>query len=290
VQALIVSAAGVSYTFRRDEGVLSRMCVDGKTVLDRPMRFVCFRAPTDNDDAMNPAYNIVKLWRMTFEFGNIAYPELSVRNLRASMEAGCAVIAGDILFGVPGRQAISRGRIEYRIDGNGTLRIRQRAKIAENLPYWLPRYGYAFDFSLPLEEMTYFGLGPAECYEDKRAHALLGRYAYVPDDPALAYEKPQESGSHTATRWLKARIAGKTLRFGGDFSFGASRYDLHELDRARHKKDLVPLDGTQLMIDYRMSGVGSASCKGQQPVPSCRINPGEAVDFTIEIRAVSDDK
>ncbi len=282
--AFVVEGEGFSYTFRKDEGVPGCMSVRGKTVLDRPLRFVCFRAPTDNDNAVMPAYNIAKKWRMTFAFGDIAYPELSVKNLRSWEENNCAVIGGKFILGVPGRRAISRGTIRYSIFGDGTLRVEQHAKIAEDLPYWLARYGYAFDFSRPLEHMAYFGLGPYECYEDKCAHALLGRYAYVQDDPIGAYEKPQESGSRTGTKWMTAEMDGIRLRFEGGFSFCASRYDLHDLASARHRKDLSMLDGTQLMIDYRMSGVGSASCKGQQPVKVCRINPGEDVDFVLEIR------
>ncbi len=282
--AFIVSGEGFSYTFRKDEGVLSAMTLHGKNILEKPMRFTCLRAPTDNDNAVMPAYNIAKKWRMTYEFGDIAYPELSVGNLSARIETGAVQIEGDFIFGVPGRCAISRGKIEYRIFGDGTLRISQQAAIADNLPYWLPRYGYAFDFAAPLERMEYFGLGPAESYEDKRMHALLGRYAYVPDDPVGAYEKPQESGSHAGTKWLEAEVMGKRLRFGGEFSFCASRHDLMDIASARHRKDLVKLSGTQLMIDYRMSGVGSASCKGQQPVPECRINPGETVEFVLEIK------
>lgn len=282
--AFLVRTEGFCYTFRRDEGVLSSMILHGKSVLEKPMRFVCFRAPTDNDNAAMLAYNIAKKWRMTFEFGDIAHAELSVRNLSVAKEADCAVISGDFIFGVPGRHAISWGRIEYRVYGDGTLRIVQNAQIADNMPYWLPRYGIAFDFGAPLEQVEYFGLGPAESYEDKRAHALLGRYAYVPDNPEGAYEKPQESGSHTGTKWLEAQILSERLRISGDFSFCASRRELMDVASARHRKDLMQLSGTQLMIDYRMSGVGSASCKGQQPLPEYRINPGEAVVFEIEIR------
>lgn len=285
-EAFVVGAEDFCYALRKDEGVPCEIVLRGENVLLKPMRFVCMRAPTDNDNAVMPAYNIANKWRMTYEFGDIAHPEVSVRNLRAQREAGCALISGDFIFGVPGRRIISRGTIEYRIYGDGTLRIRQRARIARNLPYWLPRYGYAFDFAQPLEDMAYFGLGPAESYEDKRAHALLGRYAYVQDDPAGAYEKPQESGSHTGVKWLTARAGAAALRFDGAFSFCASRYDLHDLALKKHRKDLSPLAGTQLMIDYRMSGVGSASCKGQQPVPECRINPGEEIDFTLELRPV----
>ena len=282
--SFIVHGEGFAYEFRKDEGVLTRMIVRGKCVLDRPMRLVCLRAPTDNDDTFIPMNNIAKAWRRTFQYGDIGHAQMAIRALSCTTLKDYVLLSGDFIYAVPGMRPISRGRIEYRIFGDGTLRISQRAQIAEDLPYWLPRYGYAFEFDKLLEEIEYFGLGPVECYEDKCAHALLGRYAYVQDDPAGAYERPQESGSHLGTKWLTANAQGETLRFFGDFSFCASRYDVFTLSDARHREDLTPSRGTHLYIDYRMSGVGSASCGGQQPVPACRINPGEEVDFTIAIR------
>lgn len=281
--AFIISGEGFAYELRRDEGVLSRMMVRGKELLHAPMRLNCFRAPTDNDDTFIPINNIADRWRRAFQFGDIAYAQTAIRNLRCEAQQNAAVITGDFIFSVPGMRPISRGSVEFRILGDGTINIAQRARISEELPYWLPRYGYAFAFAGALEDVQYFGYGPAECYEDKRAHALLGRYAYVQDDPAGAYEKPQESGSHMGTKWLSAKIEGEELCFAGDFSFCATRYDIVEMADARHRKDLRQMDGTHLYIDYRMSGVGSASCGGQQPMPVCRINPGEEVDFTLTI-------
>lgn len=282
--AYIVSGEGFSYEWRKDEGVLSRMTVHGKQLLSRPLRLNCFRAPTDNDDTFIPINNIAGRWRRSFGFGDIAYAQTAIRNLCCEAKPDAAVITGDFIFCVPGMRPISLGRVEYRILGDGTIMLVQQAKISDEIPYWLPRYGYVFEFSGPVEEAEYFGYGPAECYEDKRAHALLGRYVYVQDDPVGAYEKPQESGSHMGTKWLEAKIKGETIRFEGDFSFCATRYDILEMARARHRKDLRQMDGSHLYIDYRMSGVGSASCGGQHPVPACRINPGEHINFTLTIR------
>lgn len=78
-------------------------------------------------------------------------------------------------------------------------------------------------------------------------------------------------------------LTSLTVRCDRDFSFCATDYDLHAVARAAHRKDLVPMSGTDLYLDYRMSGVGSASCGGQQPVPACRIRAGDAVDFRIRI-------
>ena len=280
----IVEGEDFSYRFRKDEGTLQQMYVGGKALLEHPLEWNCFRAPTDNDNTHQLKRNVAVLWENTMNFGNIEYAVLSVRSFSCRCAENSVVLSGQLLFSVPGRMAISRGSVEYRIFGDGTLRIQQNCQISENLPYFLPRYGYVFSFVEPLREIEYFGYGPAECYEDKISHGLLGQYPYIPDDPQGAYEHPQESGSHCKTKWLTATIKGQRLRFAGRFSFCASRYDVHMQAAARHRKDLIPSVGTNLYVDYRMSGVGSASCGGQQPVTECRINPGEQVAFTVEIK------
>ena len=76
------------------------------------------------------------------------------------------------------------------------------------------------------------------------------------------------------------------MRFEGDFSFCATKYDVHTLASSAHRKDLVPSEGMHLYIDWRMSGVGSASCGGEVSVENCRVNAGDAIDFTVDIRPV----
>ena len=131
------------------------------------------------------------------------------------------------------------------------------------------------------------GYGPAECYEDKRSHALFGQYSYCCDDPGEMYEKPQECGSHCNTKWLNVETGNCTLQIAGDdFSFCASYYDMHKMAAVTHQKSMVKEDALQLYLDYRMSGVGCNSCGGQPPVEECRVNPGETVDFKLVIKPV----
>jgi beta-galactosidase len=228
--------------------------------------------------------NVAMLWANTSGFGNIEYAEVTVRNMTVRCESNSVILEGDILFSVPGRSAISRGQIRYQVFGDGTVRIRQTGRFSEKLPYWLPRYGYVLLLRDADCRLEYFGYGPSECYEDKISHGVWGRYPYVADDPFGAYEKPQESGSHCHTRWLSVQIDGQRLHISGDFSFGASLYDVHTQAASKHRKDMIPSEGMNLYIDYRMSGVGSASCGGQHPIPSCRINPGESFDFTVVVK------
>ena len=276
-----VSANGSSYTFRRDTGLLTSVCYDGKELLGAPLSLNCFRAPTDNDWGSVKTL-VAKDWQSHRHFGNIAYTETAIRNFTAVTEQNAVLLSGDLVFGVQGRTPIARGHITYRIDGNGALTVQQQGSFCDKIPYFLPRYGYRLALSAPAERIRYYGYGPAECYEDKISHALLGTYDYVQDDPVGNWEMPQESGSHCYTDWLTLSVNGAKLRVSGNkFSFNVTRYDVNEVAAATHAKDLQKMDHSDLYLDYRMSGVGSHSCGGQDPVPACRINAGEQFDFSF---------
>ena len=278
----VVSGDGFSYTFPKDEGVLSEMWLHGESLLAVPMEFCCFRAPTDNDSLLEQ--RVYAQWKGHGNFGNIEYPELSVTGLEAKIEGAAVILEGNFLFAVQGRRIITQGKIIYRVWGDGRLEITQESQVAEDLPYWLPRYGYLLKLKKGTAAPEYFGYGPAECYEDKCSHALLGHYTYICDDPYGAYETPQESGSHCGTYWLKLNSGKERLQIKGDtFSFCVSNYDLHKMTKAKHRKDLQAEPWQQLYLDYRMSGVGSNSIGGQPPLPQCRINPGERIRFTLSL-------
>ena len=279
-----VRGSNYGYIFRKDEGVLSQVIFNGTELLKQSMEFQCFRAPTDNDYRWGTG--IASQWNKTSMFGDIEYPELSVRNFRAKEVGEEVHLSGDFIFAVQGRCAISRGTIRYVIRKDGSLEIIQQGTLSEKLPYWLPRYGYLFVFR-EARNVTYFGLGEGECYEDKNRHALPGVYSYICDNPSEMYERPQECGSHCGTKWVRFENDRSCVKISGQsFSFSATHYDMHRMAKAAHRKDLIPGQWMNVSIDYRMSGVGSASVGGQPPVETCRINAGEKIDFSIRFQLV----
>ena len=73
---------------------------------------------------------------------------------------------------------------------------------------------------------------------------------------------PQENGSHCGCAWVAVKNGGTELfvRAQREFSFNLSHFTQEELTARKHNFELKPSGETVLCLDYRMAGVGSASC------------------------------
>ncbi len=286
-----VKTDNIDYVIYKDHGVICQMLKNGQNLLSSPMEFSAWRMPTDNDNKIVGGDNgtifgggASSLWRKTVHFGEMQYPWLEVTDLSAREENGKVIIDGNFIFAVPGRRPISTGSIKYTFDGE-SVEIKQSGAINNTFWFWLPRYGYRLSFANEINTANYFGYGPEECYEDKREYATLDWYDYTPDDSKNSYEKPQECNSRVDTKWLNFSVDGIDFNISSNkFSFNITSYDINENWKVSHKKDMTKSNGSFVHLDYRMSGVGSKSCGGDDPQQECRINKGETFDFTFVIK------
>ncbi len=127
----------------------------------------------------------------------------------------------------------------------------------------LPRVGTVLEFRAGLESAQWFGLGPHECYPDRRRGALVGRWTASISDLFTPYICPQESGGRAGVRWLELRDAsakGVRLTMGQPSQVSATHYRASDLEAATHHEELSPRAETIVHIDAAHRGVGTASC------------------------------
>ena len=91
----------------------------------------------------------------------------------------------------------------------------------------------------------------------------MGVYKTTATDNFEHYIKPQENSSHYNTKWATVSTSsGHGLIFTrkSGFEFGLSHFSADALTEAKHDYELVPSKETYVSIDYKQSGIGSASC------------------------------
>jgi beta-galactosidase len=137
------------------------------------------------------------------------------------------------------------------------------------------------------ERIEWYGRGPHENYRDRKAGARLGRYRDTVTNRYVPYIRPQETGNHTATRWLclEDEHRGAALRVRADdaLEFTASHFTAGDLHTAEHTHELTPRPEIILHLDLHQRGIGTASC-GPDTLDEYRLRPGRYT-FTYWLEA-----
>ena len=241
---------GFCYRLSPKTGTFDSIVLRGEEKLAAPVQLTAFRAPIDNERKEKWMWEKVGADRNA---ENLNVPFTHVYDLAVD---GNTVVATLSLAGVS-RSPFFRGSLVYTFLADGTVRLQLRGDIKKECP-WLQRFG--FELSLQGEDLPfdYYGRGPSENYVDLYHHAPLGRYYSKASDEYVPYVRPQEHGNHTQVQELN--IAG--LSFVGEptFECNVSLYSTKALTVAEHTDELVADGCTHLRLDYKNSGIGSASC------------------------------
>ena len=252
-KTIVVNVGEISYTFDRLRGLLIGIKDNGKEMLEKAVRPRIWRAPIDNDR------KIKVQWIKEF-FHTCKTKCYGVRVEQEDKES--VTVYADVAVASYVVMPIAQLKIAYKITSDGRLEISTDADI-DPVVTWLPRFGYEFVMKEGSEYVKYFGYGPVESYADKRLEAKMGVYKTTATDNFEHYVRPQENSSHYNTKWATVASAlGYGLMFlkKGGFEFGVSHFSAEYLTEAEHDYELEPAKETYVSIDYKHSGIGSASC------------------------------
>jgi len=247
------------YTFDRHYGKMNSICDNGKEMIEKPIEFNLWRAPTDNDRRIQ--------WRWRQAGFDKAVQKLYSCETVYSGDDKISIKA-EISLGAYTTAPIIYAAVVYDIGANGELLINVDARVSEKTPTFLPRFGIILEMPENTELIKHFGYGPMESYLDKRRAARVGLFGKTVSENFEGYVFPQENSSHYGTRWAKVtNYTGHGLMFsaesevtGNTCVFNAQHYSPQMLDIAKHDYELVPSKSTFVTIDYKQSGIGSNSC------------------------------
>lgn len=256
-----------TWSFAVGRGVLSDLIsFEGEKILLSPSSFVLYRAPTDNDRKIKATWKRLGFDRVSSK----TYSYCVVQ------EEGVIRLSFCISLSAPARQPFYKGQVEYTITSDDELFIDLHLVRDDDIPD-PPRLGLKFHLQEENPGYRYYGFGPGENYLDKHCSSYIDWFSGEVQDLFTDYIRPQENGSRSCVKFLEL---GK-LKVEGDFSFNASCYDIVDLENAGHDWNLVRKDGIYLIIDYKMSGVGTASCGPELPM-KYRLTERE-IDWKIRI-------
>jgi beta-galactosidase len=153
--------------------------------------------------------------------------------------------------------------LEYTVKGS-TLEIKVGYKLADYVKNF-PRFGVEFGLDKKYGKFSYIGYGPTESYCDKHVACDYGYYeSCAEDNYDRKYIRPQESGSHYASKYLGVKGVFD-MTADKNFSFSVNPYTTVQLRDTLHDFELKPNDFVNVCVDIAMRGIGSYSCGPKLP-------------------------
>ena len=240
---------GFQYVFSRALGTFISLVKDGTEQLKEPIRITAVRAPIDNERHIKLKW----YWYNVWEAENLDRQIDKVYS--CSLEKATVVVEAS-LAGVS-RAPYFRYTVRYSVYANGEIQVCLDGKIKERC-IWLPRLGFEIKIPAERSEFEYYGMGPYENYCDMHHGSMVDWYTSNADREFVNYIMPQEHGNHIKSKVLRFKDG---LSFYSDrMEFNVSCYNAETLMNAKHQDELVKSDCINVRIDYKNSGIGSASC------------------------------
>ena len=238
------SASSLSIEVDEHTGSLTSIKRDGVEVLKAPTRLNLVRY-IDNDMKLAPVW-----------FGKYHLDEC-----KPQISSAEKTERGYKITGVLAANCLSPAvefTAEYSVKGN-ELECTYEYRMADYVSS-LPRFGVEITLDKAYSSFSYIGYGPYESYSDKHVASEYGYYESCAEDSYdKNYLRPQESGSHFATKYLSVNGLF-TVTADEPFSFSLTPYNAKQLYETKHSWELTDNGTVTLSLDLAMRGVGSSSC------------------------------
>jgi beta-galactosidase len=252
-------------------GQLEEYTCNGKQLLRSAPVPNFWRAPIDNDFG-NKIYHTSNFWRNAGDF------LMQVKQVDVKKQTNEGV---EVVVSLQIRYLNIPYTAIYQVRNDGSVKISARIDMKGIDHPELLRFGMKMQIPKQFENVSYYGKGPWENYNDRNRSAFVGNYACKVKDLGFDYIRPQENGYRTEIR---------TVSFTGDEGFGIklegfdapvcfnARYNADEdLDPGLTKKQQHPIDisprlnAIYVNIDLKQLGVGGDDSWGARPMKQYRM-------------------
>jgi beta-galactosidase len=285
-----ISGRDFALVFDRLNGVMTSYAYRGVTLLDRGPLPDFWRAPTDNDAGAwkslgtaartDPSLDILA-WRS-------AGPGWKVTDVQVTRvdDSAAAIVVQATLPRVGATYTM-----KYDIRGTGEVVVSVDYRPGSAPVAMMPRFGLGLVVSPGLENLAWYGRGPAETYVD-RAFERVGIYRSTVNGEWVEYARPQENGNKTDVRWAElTNPQGIGLRAEGMplVSVSARHVSAEDIERAPYSIDLPKRLETYLNLDLAQMGVGGIDSwtKLAYPMEAYRIAGNEPHAYRVRLLPVA---
>ncbi len=246
-----------------------------------------WRAMTDNDFGNKMQNKNIEWKRASLEFkvSNVDYKTLE--NEAISMTVN---------YYLPGVKTTFVSN--YTINGNGVIHIKNTLN-ETTYEGDIPRIGMRLQVPKSYENLSYFGRGPHENYQDRKASSFVDLYTSKVSEQYVPYIRPQDNGYKIDTRWMAVSSSQNNgLLFISDsndkISFSAlhmenedfdttSGLDYENSNKRKHTIDIKEKNLVQINIDLGQRGLAGDDSWYSKPQEKYQFKGSQKYSYSFYI-------
>jgi len=257
-------------------GLVSFKDKAGRETVLRAPQLSLFRAYTDNDRGNKDAIK-QGVWHAVSRYSFIQCDEPVIQD-------GCTSLTFHYKPSVLPETDIT---VTYTMKTGSELEVTLNWPGVENQPD-LPALGLSFQLHPRLSQVSYYGMGPDDCYADRCQGARLGNFAYHVNDGWTHYAKPQESGNRMGVERMSITDAqGHGIQVEGDkLEISVQPYLPEELAACYHAEELQGSCRTVMDVALFRKGIGGDDSWGAPVLPQYTYPSNKPYTLTFTLKAL----
>ena len=165
-------------------------------------------------------------------------------------------------------------KIIYTINGTGEVSVKMSVDATKSGMDGFIRVGSMMTLPAGYENVTWYGNGPVETFNDRKTNARQGIYNSTVSDFFYPFLKVDDTGNLTDVKWMsvKSDTSNNALLIAAQDKVEASalHFTPDDLNAVTHIYGLTPRDETILSVNYGSLGTGGATC-GPGPRPDYQL-------------------
>ncbi len=143
------------------------------------------------------------------------------------------------------------------------------------------------------EQVTWYGDGPVETFNDRKTNGRMGVWSDTVSHMFYPYLKADDCGTMQDVKWVSVKNDNYKnsllISSDGGFEMSALHFTPQDLQKADHPYKLSPKAETYLSVNYGSMGTGSATC-GQSTLQQYRLPSNRKYSWSYTIMPVDGSK
>lgn len=260
----VIEGHNFTLIFSKVNGKLTSWRVNGEELIQSEPRLNFFKPMIDNhkqeyEGLWHPAH--LQIMQEHFRTLHVEATDESVSITTTS------IIAPPVFdFGM-------RCTYRYQINAQGHLNVELSGERYGDYPHVIPVIGLDLGINGSFDQVSYYGRGPEENYQDSRQANLIDVYHSTVADMFENYPFPQNNGNRQHVRWASLTNrhgTGLLVKPQQEINFSAWFYTNQNLHEAQHTIELEESGYITLNLDHQVMGLGSNSW-GSEVLDSYRV-------------------